>query len=121
MKKYFLIIIVLTLFGSCTYHNEDEYFKDNPDRCYTDDVSYQNDILPVLEASCISCHSSANLSGGIDLSNHSEIKQVAESGLLLGVLRHDMGFKPMPQNANKLSDCTILKIEAWIDQGLKNN
>ena len=109
------------LANSCTYHNEDDYFKDNPDICYTEDVSFSADIFPIMESNCISCHNATDLTAGIDLSDYSKIKSLAETNLLLGVIKHNDGFARMPLNASKLSDCDISKLEVWIEKGFMNN
>lgn len=114
----FCLILILT---QCTYHNEDYYFKDNPDICYTEDRSFVEHILPILENNCISCHNSSNPSGNIILEDYQNIRKHAETGRLLGVIKHESGYPSMPQNASQLSNCTINQIEAWIEQGLKNN
>lgn len=119
--KLSLIFVTATLMWQCTYHNEDDYFKDNPDICYTDNMSFSTHVQPVIQSNCISCHNNSNTSGGINLSTYENVKTTVESGRLLGAIRHDQGFSPMPQMAAKLPDCTISQIEAWIDQGLKNN
>lgn len=120
-KLLFNIFIAVLLFVQCTYHNKEDYFSDNPNTCQTEEMSYTEDISPILENNCISCHNTSNSSGGINLSTYELTKQVAESGQLLGVIRHDNGFSPMPLSAAKLDDCTINKVSAWIDQVLKNN
>lgn len=118
-----LLIFLSTIFmWQCTYHNEDDYFNDNPDICHTENMSFTENVFPVLESNCISCHNNNNnASGGIILASYEQVKTAAESGRLLGAIRHDTGFSRMPQNENKLPDCTISQIETWIDQGLKNN
>lgn len=120
LKLLFTMLISFT-FSHCTYHNEDEYFKDNADICYTDDMSFSNDIFPVIKNNCYSCHNNTNTSYNVNLENYNNIKQIAESGRLLGAIKHNDGFYSMPLNQEKLPECTISKIEAWINQGLKNN
>lgn len=119
--KFFFIVSIVLVFSQCTYDNENDYFKDNLDICYTENRSFNNDVLPVVENNCFSCHNSSNSSGGINLENYENIKFIAESGKLLGTINHDVGYSAMPLNSSKLSDCTINQIEAWIKQGLKNN
>jgi len=35
----------------------------------------------------------------------------------MGSIQYEYGFEPMPQNASKISDCEILKLESWIAHG----
>lgn len=113
-------LLFFTLFG-CTYHNEDFYFKDNPDICYTENMSYTNDIVPIFENNCYSCHNSDDMTADIDLGSFSTVQSLATSGTLIGVVSHADGYSPMPLNNGKLSDCEISKIQAWIDQGTLKN
>ncbi len=114
-------IMIIILLAQCTYHNEDEYFKDNPNLCYTDNMSFSNDISPMVQESCISCHGKTNASAGINLEGYDQLKPYAESGLLSKVIRHESGVTPMPLYEAKWSDCSIEKFEAWVEQGMKNN
>ncbi|MBN2264116.1 MAG: hypothetical protein JW735_14450 [Prolixibacteraceae bacterium] len=116
-----LILVLLALIGflSCTSHNEEEYFSNN--NCSTENISFSETVFPLIENSCLSCHNSNNSSGGINLSNFESIKSSAQSGQLLGSIKHTAGYSPMPQFGEKLSDCTIAQVEAWIEQGMKNN
>jgi mono/diheme cytochrome c family protein len=122
-KKYLIIQLVLAGFiaTQCTYHNVEDQFEPEVAGCDTTDVSYAMQLTPLLQANCVSCHNSSNPSGGMVLSTYDGLKQAANSGRLLGAIRHETGFSPMPQGASALTDCDIAQFEAWILQGLKNN
>jgi cytochrome c553 len=115
------LILGLLLFAGCTYHNEEDYFADSNDTCNTNNMSFQTDIQPILQSSCVSCHNSGFASGGINLEGFENVKPLAQSGLLSKVINHANGVPAMPMNTDKLSDCTINKIDAWIEQGVKDN
>lgn len=119
-NKLFVVILILSAAG-CTNHNEDDYFMDNPEICYTDERSYSEHIAPILEASCVACHNAGSAAAGIILDNDHDTKQAIETGNLMQSIRHEEGVKPMPLNGNKLSDCEIDQIQAWIDQGMPSN
>jgi len=119
--KIFLFSIMLVFFTSCTWHNEVEYFGDVTDSCSTANMSFAVDVNPIMQNSCISCHSSGYASGGVNLEGYDNIKPYAQSGELMKVIMHKPGVSPMPQNSDKLPDCTINKINAWVEQGIKNN
>jgi len=89
--------------------------------CDTVNVSFSAHIWPVVQNSCLGCHSGASPSGGISLTNHQQIASAATGGRLLGAVRWESGFSAMPQNGNKLSDCTITQIKKWIENGTPNN
>lgn len=97
--------------------------KCQPDssNCDTANVSFANSIMPLIDTYCKGCHSGSAPSAGILLTNYPEIKAQADNGYLLGVIDHRNGFKPMPQGGNKIAQCDIDKISAWINQGTLNN
>ena len=112
-------IVFLSFLSSCTYDNEETLYGDV---CDTSKVTYTNDILPVFQQNCYSCHHDGTiLYGNLDLVNFSHIQRVVDSGKLLKNIKHEPDGRPMPEGGTKLPDCTILKIENWIDQGIPQN
>ncbi|MDX2246962.1 MAG: c-type cytochrome domain-containing protein [Bacteroidia bacterium] len=108
--------------NGCYYDNRDdlEPFLGGIS-CDTAAVSYLNDILPVLQAECISCHSASNASGGINLEGFSKVKTQADNGKLLGSITYSSGYSPMPPGGAKLPACEISQIESWINTGTPDN
>jgi len=85
-------------------------------------VSFSADVRPIINANCTGgCHSAVKLDGGYDFSNYSGIKSAADNEVLYLSIAHLSGASPMPQGGNKLSDCDIKKIKAWMDAGAENN
>lgn len=93
----------------------------NSGGCSTVNMSFSNDILPILQTSCTGCHGNTNPSAGINLSTYSGVAAMANSGRLVGAIRKQPGFAAMPPAGSALADCKIQKIEAWIAQGTQNN
>ncbi|MBN2805504.1 MAG: cytochrome c [Prolixibacteraceae bacterium] len=123
-SKFFpiiLVVLTVSLTPRCTYHNVEDQFEPEVAACDTTEVSYATQLAPLLQANCVSCHNSNNPSGGMVLNTYEGLKQAANSNRLLGALKHETGFSPMPQGAASLTDCDIAQFEAWISQGLKNN
>ncbi|MDX1477172.1 MAG: c-type cytochrome domain-containing protein [Saprospiraceae bacterium] len=90
--------------------------------CIIDEpVSFSTDVFPVIDKYCIGCHSGANPWAGLYLRSYAEIKLIADSGHLLGVINHAPGYPRMPKNIDKLSDCIIEKITLWVNDGAPNN
>lgn len=89
--------------------------------CDTVNVTFSGTVMPVIQNNCTGCHSGATPGGGITLETHSDIVTVADNGRLMGSITHSAGFSPMPQNGDKLSDCTIAQIQKWIDNGTPND
>lgn len=84
-------------------------------------ITYAAKIQPILQNHCNGCHSGSAPGAGIDLSNYSGVKAIADNGRLQGVITHAVGYSPMPKNAAKLSDCQITSITKWINDGAQNN
>ena len=90
--------------------------------CNTENVSYVQDIQPVLQNNCRGCHSGNTPSGGILLDTHANVAAIANSGRMYGAISWQSGFVRMPLGAvNPLPQCTVDKIKAWIDAGAPNN
>lgn len=82
--------------------------------CDTNHVSYRNDIAPLI-LSCINCHNNNNKSGGISLEDFNSLKVMAQKGDLVRSIKTTM------KRYFYGTECDFLKIQAWINQGLKNN
>ena len=120
MKHLFLLLTLLALLGpGCYYDVEEELYPDTG--CRVENMSYQEDILPILQNRCYVCHSAAANNGGITLEGYSSLQRYLDNGQLLGAIRHDPGFSPMPKNAPQLPACQIEQFEAWIAAGAPNN
>jgi uncharacterized membrane protein len=89
--------------------------------CNTENVSFSDVVQPVIVTHCQGCHSGSSPSGGIDLSTHAGVKTVADNGKLIGAISWSPGFEAMPQGGDQLSDCTVDKIESWVNAGAPNN
>lgn len=85
--------------------------------CDSTKFTYSQDIAPIITKNCISCHASNN----VKIGDHAGLQTVALDGRLLGAIRHEMGYQPMPSGSVFLSDCDITKIRKWIENGAKND
>jgi uncharacterized membrane protein len=129
MKKTIIIVCIATAITiaftitACTKASEDVLAAKSNVTCDTTNVSYSADVVPILQGNCYSCHSTATNagSGGIIFDSYSGLQHWAANGYLIGNITHAPGYVPMPYGGGKLSDCEISKIQAWIDQGTKNN
>lgn len=92
-----------------------------PTGCDTSDVSFFNDISPIIRRNCQGCHSGKNPQGGVSLTNYQEIVKTVDNATLEGTITWEPGYSPMPKNANQLSNCNIQLIKKWISVGAPNN
>lgn len=88
--------------------------------CDTSKFNY-SEVAVLMERNCRGCHNSNNVSGGVLLDSYSTVVAAAGSAKFLGSIRHEAGFKAMPEFSAKLSDCDIRVIEKWINAGMPNN
>jgi hypothetical protein len=100
------------------------------------EVSFQEDVMPILQAECVDCHSpgteGAEKSGLLmntyeNLMKGTKYGPVIESGNSLNSVfnqvvegRVDESIA-MPYHSEPLSEKSIEIIKAWVDQGAKNN
>jgi len=126
MKKLFKIVLysgLILLFQSCYYDTVIEEEVIPP----PDDVSYSNDIMPLWNADCVSCHKGAIPPDLIDENSWDELVNngyvvpfESDESSLMNSLYGTNGEQLMPP-AGKWSDNKINLVKAWIDQGAKNN
>ena len=118
-NRLILLSLSFLFFTSCYYDVEEILYPGK--LCDPTDLSYQVNIIPILQRNCYVCHSVAANTSNITLEGYDKLLVYVNSGKLLGAIHHDEGFKPMPQGASKLIECDIAKIEQWIAEGAKNN
>lgn len=114
MKNLLYLVIAVFFFNSCEKDKTPVSVIDN--NC-TDTISFSNQILPMVQTYCISCHDYGNSTGYI-LTNHSNISANASVvyNSLLGT-----SVQLMPKNGPALNDTLIKQFSCWINQGKKNN
>jgi uncharacterized membrane protein len=101
------------------------------------DVSYEKDIKPIFDKSCVKCHSGERPKARLRLDTHENIlagrrgEKVLEAGksadsvLVHGVsyLGEEEHWMPPPKNKDNIARLTAEEvglIRAWIDQGAKH-
>ena len=95
------------------------------------DVSYYNELRPVIEQSCQGCHQPANKMGGLDLTSYAAIAAGGNKGpafnagsagesRLVKLLTGD-GEPRMPFGQDPLPENEIDLFRNWIDQGAQDD
>lgn len=117
MKNYliFCCFSLVASLNSCYYDSEEDLYP-NTD-CVTTNVTYSGVVAGIIQSKCYACHDAANNLGNITLEGYTNLKKYVDSGQLLGAIKHEPGYSPMPQNLGQLPACDIAKIEAWIVDG----
>ena len=117
--KWIQLSSVVMLLG-CVYNSEEDLMPPIS-TCETDNVSYSGEVLPIFENRCYKCHADAFRQGNINLEGYDRVKLLVDNGRLLGAIKHQPGFTPMPQNEGMLPECDIYIIQSWIINGAPNN
>ena len=106
--------------------------------CATQQVSYQNDVVPIFEYSCIECHTSPDGIGykatGLELGSYQSLMQGTVYGpviyagdsrrSILNMLVEGRAGKPqrMPHNEDEvLSSAQIETLRIWVNQVAYDN
>jgi hypothetical protein len=87
------------------------------DGCDTTNVSFSGQIWPMMETYCTGCHSVSAPGGGIVIAGYEDMVALAGNGSLMGSIRYEEGYAPMPTN-QMLSECNISLLQLWLDEGL---
>lgn len=122
MKKSLIVILLIQLLAyACSWDNEVDLYPEQSG-CDTLNVSFQNDVVPILSKTCFSCHSNKNapdFAYGISYEDYEDV--AAGSVLIVGAIKHEEGYPAMPKGADQLDSCSISKIEAWVNAGAPDN
>lgn len=96
------------------------------------EVSFSKNVMPILEAKCLSCHAEGE-QGFKAIESYEHLMKGTRDGPVIEpgysyfstlqiVVEHRADpSSSMPQNSTKLSGAEIQVIGKWIDQGAKNN
>lgn len=124
MNKLLKIILVLSFSLLCFSCYYDEVLE-RPDLPVPEDVSFQNEIQPIFNTSCVACHNedrdpdlragnayAALINGNYVIAGDADNSQ----------LYNDLPGVGHPVNVGfSLSDEDIALIRAWINEGAQNN
>jgi mono/diheme cytochrome c family protein len=94
----------------------------------TGDVSFTNDVLPILLTSCGQCHGVREVKEGLDLTTHAGIMAGSFNGAVItpgnandSYLVQQIIDGEMPKRGPKLTAEQIQIITDWVNQGALNN
>lgn len=92
------------------------------EKCDTNSVTYNGYVKPIIENKCKGCHTGLVPAYSVPLiTNYNQVRDLAISSMLYGVISHSPGYRYMPKYGPKLPDCEIAGIKKWIDAGAPNN
>ncbi|MAW83746.1 MAG: hypothetical protein CL832_04870 [Crocinitomicaceae bacterium] len=103
--KYFFSAIILTILFSCT--------KDRTNNCSIS-PTYSNDLVPIFNSYCISCHQGNNISGGVLLDNGSSVEQHINK-IISEIEIQTMPPYGMPTPTDSERDSIIIILNCWLE------
>lgn len=124
MKHLSLLSLLALLFLVPACGGDDDGTDPGP-TCDTENITYTNFVGDVLNENCTFsvCHFSGNPAIG-GLTTYEEASNFGFEANMIDALRRADGVQGMPRDtttgmasATPLPDCTIDKIEAWLDAG----
>jgi len=112
-KSLFFIGFIAVVFHSCTNDQTLDVVCDLPD-----DISYQNDVFPIIETSCAISYCHVNNFSFGDFTTYDNTLTYLDNETLL--TRVSAGTMP-PPNSKPLESCEVQLIEIWIENGYPDN
>lgn len=116
MRNPFFLLFIF-IFAGCTYHDfnnlNDVPVPEEPFVC-DPEISWQNDILPIMETSCAGagCHDGISRR---DWTDYNEVKQYSTA------IKQRTQDRSMPFDGPPLPQDQIDIISCWVDAGAPNN
>lgn len=89
-------------------------------------LTFETDILPILNAHCLQCHGGVHQKNDLDLRTHMAVMRGGKFGAAVvpgkpdaSLLWKKLARDEMPKTDNKVSDANKKLIRAWIEAGAK--
>lgn len=91
-------------------------------------ISYANDVQPILQSRCGKCHMGEFVSEGLHMDTYESLMEGSDNGPVIvpgdadeSLLVHKVVEGKMPKRGPKLTMVQIQIISSWIDAGAPNN
>jgi hypothetical protein len=85
--------------------------------CDSSHVTYDSTINTIVQSWCTGCHGGSNPAHGISLETYDQVKAAVNTGRLMGAIRQETGYYPMPKGS-QLSPCDVALFQKWINLGM---
>ena len=124
MKKQFILLAIAAIFVSAY-----AVLRSNPTEAAPHkNVSYTNDIRPILEGRCGKCHMGDFVSEGLDMNTYESLMAGSQNGPVIvpgeasdSLMVQKLVEGKMPKRGPKLTPVQIQTIADWINSGALNN
>ena len=125
----FPTLLIMILLSTCYYDSQEYLFPKINNQCDTTGTILFSSVDSVLQNNCVTCHNKSIAQGGVNLEGYDNVYHYAtdftvntQIPKLQGVIRRLPEFKPMPPPpSSAMDECSIRKIEMWIEQGAQQN
>lgn len=117
----FVSVFALMLgLASCSNDNEEDLFSSQTDIVF-EDVSYANDVLPIINTNCAvsGCHAGPTGAAGVVIDDYIQLKALVDDDRLVNVINNTNNYSLMPPSG--LADSSIALIEQWVIEGAEEN
>ncbi|MCV2484356.1 cytochrome c [Flavobacterium sp. SH_e] len=126
MKKTILLTILLAVFASCSDSDTYEDIETPPTTPTnptnpTTAVTYNKDVKSIIDANCVSCHSTGRSAAFRPLTTFAQVKAAVESAGLLGRIQLQSGQQGLMPQGGRMAQANIDLIVKWNTDGLKEN
>ena len=107
-----ILLFFIATISSCIY---------DEDVCNTVEVSYADEIVPLIDANCFSCHEDEDNYTGLCLATYALVSDSTTLSHILERIQLDLNDDDIMPPNTPLSDCQIDIFKAWVEQGAQNN
>ncbi len=123
MRNLFFLFLALFFFSACYYDKSElVYPAASAVTCDTTNIKFSTSLMPILNASCNSCHGgTASAGAGIVLDNYAGVRASVLGGKFMNSIIQNGQASAMPKGGGKLLACDISKFQVWINAGMLNN
>lgn len=119
-KAQYLLVALLLAVVACEKSDDPAPVNtDNPPA--STEVKFSTAVKPIFDAKCVACHGNTQQTAGYNLQGYANVSKHVADAALLGALKHQQGYTPMPKGGSQLPADQIKLIEDWITQGAKDN
>lgn len=124
MKKQFIIPIIAAFLVSAYAIFQSDLTNAAPQT----NVSFANDVQPILESRCGSCHMGEFVSKDLSMGTYENLMAGSQNGPVIipgnandSLLVQKISSGEMPKRGPKLTPAQVQVIIEWIDAGAPNN
>ena len=116
---FLLVLLAMLSTSSCYYDNAEQLYGTGAS---CDSVAtWTNEIQPLVQAQCVSCHQGVSASGGLDLSTHLSVQNSVLNGSMLDRLNRSAGDPLAMPPGGPISECNKAKVRVWKRAGALPN